>query len=214
MSKKSYSWFWFIIAVVIVVWLASADIAFADKRHPVGDDITVTDNSVMENTIKDDNLAVGFSYGMGDVDINEGQNCMGSEQKANILFGRQDLALNPWCAALFYELNGKHRFAAKIRCDIEEISDHYETLVECVDDQDLTPITVEEATDLYDDHREVEQDVMTVQMAQMELEERIEKLEKKPAPRPRVIKQEPEDELTIEEKEAILQLLMKGDEDE
>ena len=99
-------------------------------------------DSVVETVIGgDDSLGIGLglAYGMGDVDINEGQNCMGSEQKANILWGKQKLVLSPWCASLFYELNGKHTFAAKIRCDIPEIGKHYQTFDACVIGQDLSP---------------------------------------------------------------------------
>ena len=83
------------------------------------------------------NRAYGFSHSLGDVDINEGQNCLGSEQWGTIIVSRQTNELNPWCAALFYELNGKHEFAAKMRCDIKSIADKYESTDECVDDQTL-----------------------------------------------------------------------------
>lgn len=224
MSKqRSYGWIWVLLAVALVVWLAGADIAFADddrgRGHGDGDA-----TAVLENTIKDDSLGIGlaFSYGMGDVDINEGQNCMGSEQRANIIWGKQQLALNAWCASLFYELNGKHTFAAKMRCGIPDIIDQYATIDECVTDQDLSPIPDGEVADIFDEQRTQDQSIAVVQMAQYELEERLEALEKKPTPRPKIIHQaavppDPKPLLTVVEKEAILKTLMyskKGGEDE
>lgn len=180
-----------------------------------GDDVSVVtgDTSVKPSS---NALGLGLGYGMGDVDINEGQNCMGSEQKANVLWGKQEMELNPWCASLFYELNGRHTFAAKLRCDIPEIAVHYTSPEACVTDQDLSPAQPEKgvADIIYEEHQE---DIEVVQMAQVGLEERIEALEQKPAPRPRVVQQAPapEPEMTLKEKEAILGLLFaEDDEDE
>ncbi len=86
------------------------------------------------------NKSYAFAHGLGDVDINEGRNCMGSEQWGTFIVSRQTLELNPWCASLFYELNGKHLFAAKMRCDIKEVRKHYESSEECWVDQELVVI--------------------------------------------------------------------------
>jgi hypothetical protein len=124
-------------------YLVLIALLLAVLAHAGGDDIKQINkqsNDVGDTVISGDKaLGIGFSYGMGDVDINEGKNCMGSKQKANILFGKQELALNPWCASLFYELNGRHEFAAKMRCDIPEILAKYTTFDECVIDQELGP---------------------------------------------------------------------------
>ncbi len=88
------------------------------------------------------NKSYAFAHGLGDVDINEGRNCMGSEQWGTFIVSRQTLELNPWCASLFYELNGKHLFAAKMRCDIKEVRKHYENAEDCWFDQEM--VTIEE----------------------------------------------------------------------
>lgn len=175
---------YFFLGVIIVLIMAPA---WADNGHGHdhgdGGDNAANSESVLENVIKDDSLALGlgFSYGMGDVDINEGKNCMGSEQKANVLWGRQDMALNAWCASLFYELNGKHTFAAKLRCSIPEIGDHYLTAAECVTDQDLTPPKVtSDERDAINQHVEIEEqhseDLVAVQMQQVGIVERMDEL--------------------------------------
>ena len=225
-KPRTYGWIWFALAVALVIWLASNDIAFADDdhNHHNSDGGDSSADSVLDSVISDDSLGIGlaFSYGMGDVDINEGQNCMGSEQKANIIWGKQQLALNAWCASLFYELNGKHTFAAKMRCGIPDIIEQYTTIDECVIDQDLSPIPDGKTADIFEEQRTQDQSIAVVQMAQYELEERLEALENKPTPRPQVFRQaavppDPEPLLTLAEKEAILETLMyskKGDEDE
>ncbi len=143
----------------------------------------------------DSSRAFGFSHSLGDVDINEGKNCMGSEQWGTIIVSKQDLVLNSWCAALFYELNGKHRFAAAMRCDIKEIGRHYGSVEACIEDQTLTPeevIVSPELAGLYDqaakfvDHDEKEdrhdEELVRLQMVQEELFDRIEQAEQAPAP--------------------------------
>lgn len=112
-----------------------------DTVNVTGGDTTLNAGDMIGGTTSNSNKAYGFSHALGDVDINEGQNCLGSEQWGTIIVSRQTNELNPWCAALFYELNGKHEFAAKMRCDIKAIGDKYETTDECVIDQTLGEIT-------------------------------------------------------------------------
>jgi len=82
---------------------------------------------------------LGFSYALGDVDLNEGRNCYVSVANGNILFGRQKVRLNTWCAALFYDANRKFKFAAKMRCSIDPIRQQYDTVENCVDGQTMRP---------------------------------------------------------------------------
>ena len=198
-----------IVVAVNRVW---ADEGHGHNHHDDGGDSTASADSVLDNVIKDSSTSVGlgFSYGMGDVDINEGQNCMGSEQKANVLFGKQKMALNAWCASLFYELNGKHNFAAKLRCGIPEIASEYDSKDKCVVDQDLSPGFVGPLPTA-----EHDEDFEVVQMAQVDLESRIQALEQKPAPRPRIVQQAaPEPYMTLAEKEEVLALLFAGDDED
>ncbi len=210
-DPERVSLIWLLLAALVVVVIVF-DVAYA------GDDKTIQSNDMNAQTAGDfiikGSKALGLSYGMGDVDINEGQNCMGSEQKANILFGKQELALNAWCASLFYELNGRHTFAAKLRCSIPEIGNHYLTSGECVADQVLSPSNITEPSviDLHEEQRVQDEGIAIVQMAQASFADRLEALERKPL----VTKSQappPEKEMTIEEKEAVLALLFSNKDD-
>jgi hypothetical protein len=218
---------WMLVVLVLVACACVSAIraAWGDDGHghSHGDDgdATASADSLIDNAVKDSSLTLGlgFSYGMGDVDINEGQNCMGSEQKAHIFAGKQEIVLNAWCASLFYELNGRHTFAAKLRCGIPEIGEHYATAEECVTDQDLSPVGLsgDDAVDLYEEQRAQDEYIAAVQMEQSTLEQRVVALEKQPAPKPRVIQATapPPDKYSYEQKQAVFAALgIKGDEDE
>ena len=89
-----------------------------------------------------DTSTFAFAYGMGDVDINEGQNCYGSEQWGTVIVGRQTMELNAWCAALFYELNGRHERAAAMRCTIKDVRNthpYYGDEMACIEGETLRP---------------------------------------------------------------------------
>ncbi len=176
-----------------------------------------------DSTLSTSNKTFAFSHSLGDVDINEGKNCLGSEAWGSFIISRQTNELNPWCAALFYELNGKHEFAAKMRCDIKEISKKYETELDCWRDQDLTPREGSSgAADAIVDHideavEKHDEDLMGVQIAQSDLEQRIEALEHKPAPRPTIVQQQappPPEQYTDEDRVYILGLYSKEEEDD
>jgi len=213
-----------ILAAVAVVATAQAD----DDQHPPNDlnshNIAQTAGDIALGG--DDSLALGLglSYGMGDVDINEGKNCMGSEQKANVLFGRQKMALNAWCAALFYELNGKHTFAAKLRCEIPEIGRHYTTANQCVIDQDLSPAkTTSAEQDQINEHVASEEqhtkELVAVQEQQMGLVAQVdyltaqfEQVQAQPMPEP--AQQELEPRYTEEDVAYVLGLYVDGEEED
>jgi hypothetical protein len=153
----------------------------------IGGDVIGGDTSISTGS----NRAYAFSHSLGDVDINEGQNCMGSEQWGTFVVSRQTNELNPWCAALFYELNGKH----EMRCDIKEISNKYLTVEECWLDQELTPVTdAPELAELYDqaaryeEHQVIEdehdEELEVVQMQQQQILEQLASYEERLAQRP------------------------------
>ena len=204
--------------------------AGADSSSISGADAVATamsgDLSVGDTTFSNSSKTFAFSHSLGDVDINEGQNCLGSEAWGSFIVSRQTNELNPWCAALFYELNGKHLFAAKMRCDIKEIGKKYTTEQECWMDQNLAPAEplgegssgvadriVSHIDEVGVQHDE---DLMQVQMAQSELEQRISELEHKPAPRPRVVQEQapPPEQYSAEDKAYILGLYTKGDDED
>lgn len=222
---------WWLIFVIFVSAILVVTTAEAQSNHHNKDsDVDVDASSVVETVIGGDDslgIGIGLAYGMGDVDINEGQNCMGSEQKANIIWGSQELALNPWCAALFYELNGQHTFAAKMRCDIPEISKHYQTAEACVLDQDLSPPAVtSDEREAIDQHVEVEEqhteELQQVQTAQASIVGRLDYLTQQleeippqleePAAQPQQWSAQPE--YTDEQVDAVWAALSKGDENE
>jgi hypothetical protein len=245
-KKFDVRWVWF-FAALIVGFLVATNFAIADEGHGhnhhddggsntnvdvTGGDVTVpVDVGVITGDMigGDTNVSTGgnktfaFSHSLGDVDINEGQNCLGSEAWGTFIVSRQTNELNPWCAALFYELNGKHDFAAKMRCDIKEIRKKYTNNEDCWADQnfgipDIEPDTAEVIAEEFNTKQMIQdKQLYDVQLEQETLEQRIAALEKKPARRIIQKAPEPEPELTIEEKEAILATLLygaTGDEDE
>jgi hypothetical protein len=224
--------------VIIVITMATIAVvatrAQADKR---GGDVDVVQSNDMNNQTAGDviggdlktggNKALGLSYGMGDVDINEGKNCMGSEQRANVLFGKQEIVLNVWCASLFYELNGRHDFAAKMRCDIDEIANKYSSIEDCWSDQDMTPAEplgegssgvadaiVDHIDETVVQHDEDLDEVRTQQagmVAQLDyLTQQLEQAQKRPA----IVQQAPPEQYTDEDKAYILGLYAKGDDED
>lgn len=81
--------------------------------------------------------AYAFSYGLGDVDIND---CLASVQFGTILFSNQRVKLNKWCAAEIYDAKGLYEMAARMRCDIKEVVKHFQTNQDCVDANTVTPM--------------------------------------------------------------------------
>ncbi len=126
--------------------------------------------------------AFAFSHALGDVDINEGANCMGSEAWGSIIVSRQTNELNQWCAGLFYDLNGKHKMAAVMRCDIKEIAKHFDSEAECVAENTIAPEMVAEVpaaavAAIIDEHEDREEqrtlDLAAFAIRQDELEARL-----------------------------------------
>lgn len=220
------------LAMAAPIWASGGD--DIDIDIDTGDTIvgveTIINNSgdtVLDAAFSTSSKAYGFSHSLGDVDINEGQNCLGSEAWGSFLISRQTNELNPWCAALFYELNGRHLFAAKMRCDIKQIRKKYDSAEECWRDQDLTPVagTVED----HDVHIRSEEFELAYAQQEEEIEYLQEEnasivgrlddltalLEQAPAPTRVYVQQEPEPKYTDEDKAYILGLYAKGeDEDE
>ena len=154
--------------------------------------------------------------GLGDVDIAQ---CLGSEAWSLLVGGKQKLVLNQVCMAEFYLKQGRYDLAAQSLCNQPEILDEYDTEVACEIAHDFTPIEPEgdELSRSFDEHYQLEEqhteDIVVVQMAQTSLEDRIEALEQKPAPRPRVA-QAPPQRYTDAQFDAVWLALKGSDEDE
>ncbi len=180
-----------------------------------------------DSTLSTSNKTFAFSHSLGDVDINEGQNCLGSEAWGSFIVSRQTNELNPWCAALFYELNGKHEFAAKMRCDIKEIGKKYETELDCWADQDLTPVIpdhdVHTRSDEFEDaYAQQEEEIEAAKEEHSQIRGRLDALtailSETPAPSstpaPVYIQQEPEPQYSAADKAYILGLYSKEENDD
>lgn len=179
-----------------------------------------------DSTLSTSSKTFAFSHSLGDVDINEGQNCLGSEAWGSFIVSRQTNELNPWCAALFYELNGEHLFAAKMRCDIKMIRKHYDNDEACWVGQDLRPVIPDHdvhtrSEEFEEAYAQQEEEIEYLQQENASIVGRLDDLtallEQAPAPAPtRVyVQQEPEPKYTDEDKAYILGLFAKGeDEDE
>lgn len=155
---------WFLVGVLIVCVAVSIEDARAG-----GDDLTniAKNNNTATGGANDlslggnDALGLGFSYALGDVDLNEGQNCYVSTAKGNIIFGRQKVELNAWCASLFYDANGKHEFAAKMRCSIDTINAEYDTKDECVAGQTFHVRPPENENDFHTEQMNISQQLQS-----------------------------------------------------
>jgi len=166
--------------------------ASSESRTP---DVTATSNTIVGgNSSKA--FGLGFSYSLSDVDLNEGKNCYVSTASGNIIFGRQKVELNPWCAALFYDANRMHEFAAKLRCGIDDIISEYSTKDECVADQTMEPMEVVSSPQLdavVAQYREDEDDRdAAFEEIQQQLEEQQAQYEELSAirSRPRIVQQQ------------------------
>lgn len=104
-----------------------------------GDTITGGDVSL-------DSEAWAFSHGLGDVDINQ---CLASTQFGTVLFSKQGVKLNQWCAAADLDQKGMYKQAARLRCQIKEVRLLYRTsgrwifskydMTPCVDEWTFKP---------------------------------------------------------------------------
>jgi len=188
--------------IVIAILIILPILVFADEGHGhhhdsggVIGDLTGGDQLVNIGGNSSDALGLGFSYTLGDVDLNEGRNCYVSIAKGNILWGRQKVKLNPWCAALFYDANREHKFAAEMRCSIDPIVEKYVTYKDCVKGQTMSPGEITRTPDVdevlakfqeFENEREV-----IVEEIRQQLEEQNQQYEELAAQQsqPRIIKQ-------------------------
>ena len=180
-----------------IIFFLFSPLVLADDDHPgqggghhdggtlTGGDAIIGDIVGGSNSYSSDALGLGFSYALGDVDLNEGRNCYVSVANGNILWGRQKVKLNPWCAALFYDANRKHMRAATMRCSINSIASthpYYGDLKKCREGETLAPGEIVRTPDVeevramfqeFEDEREV-----LVEEIRQELEQQNKRVEK------------------------------------
>lgn len=121
------------IAFLIVMAIWPQAHASGDRITQSNDNNTQTSGDVITgDTIMggDSSKAYGFSHGLGDVDINQ---CLASTQFGTIVFSKQKVVLNKWCAAEVYDAKGMAHMAAIMRCAIPEIAEHFDDPSLCVD---------------------------------------------------------------------------------
>lgn len=114
------------LTVAVIVILASS-FAFAggdDLVNLVENDVQAGDMVGGSNTSRSLSLAAS----LGDVDIAQ---CLASTQFSVLLFAKQGVKLNEWCAAIWYDQHGLHVMAAKLRCNIPEIADEFDSESSC-----------------------------------------------------------------------------------
>ena len=165
--------------IIILLWPI---IVLADNGHghDHGGDVdvanSITGGDVSLDTgdvsISDSTRSYGFAYGMGDVDINQ---CLASTQWGTILVSRQKVVLNKWCAAESYDARGLHFMAALLRCDIDEVIEHFESKDECVKANTYRPPEPEPApaiiipavpVEVEEEHDNLEQRLVSLERSQ------------------------------------------------
>ena len=178
----------------------------------VGGDTNVTGGDV--DIAGDKSTAYGFSHALGDVDIRD---CVASTQWGTILVSRQKIVLNQWCAAAEHLQLGHYKMAALHFCNVPETLAEFDNEAACETAHDFTPPNnpkpepEPEAVVLHDEYYR-QQVIYEEQIAQ--LIERVETIEEKPAPRPRVVQATEPPEFLSMSKRAALQAILDEDEDE
>jgi hypothetical protein len=216
MKWMKQNWALVILMACALMFVAAIKTVWADDGHghhhdDGGGDIDVT-NEILggDTSISDKSLALGFGRSSFDVDIND---CMGSEAWDTILMGKQKLVLNLWCAAEVYDAKGLRHMAAVIRCDIPEIARHFDDSAKCIVANKISAPKIGKPTG----QLVIEEEIDTVQIAQVSLEQRVQTLEEKPAPRPRVVQTAapaPVEKYSYEQKMAVFAALGIEDDDE
>ena len=113
-------------------------------------------------------IGLGFSYGMGDVDINE---CLVSTQKGNIIFGNQGFEYNLWCMGEVYDAKGLFRMGALMRCDIPAVRVHFDDDAACIAANEVVVAEPVEREPRFEE--EEREDLEQIQMQQAVIVDRL-----------------------------------------
>lgn len=215
-----------------IALLLLSSVAFADKEHHNSDldlDANITTDAVVTNTtnlspntdvsVNSPNKSKALALGnvLGDVDIAD---CLGSTQWNTPVFGKQKLVLNNVCMAEFYLKMRKYKLAAMALCNVPEILKEFDSDEECEGAHDFGPIEVVYSepvvTQSYlEQQLQMQEDeVQRLQFRLSEIEQLQQKIEKRPAPKQRIIEKtiEVEPWLTDEKRKKLADI--RGDEDE
>lgn len=207
--------FWLLI--LLVAFLLSDDVWAGgecnghDNCNETEINALAGDNEVVNSTGGNRSLALGNS--LGDVDI---AGCLGSTQWSTPLIGKQKLVLNHVCMAEFYLNARQYDLAAMALCNVPEILAEFKTESECEAAHDFAPPTITEASP----EPHVPQDEF-YRLEQLNAErydslaERLETIEQRPEPRPKVVLQPaPTAEPFIDDTKRAALLALMEDEDE
>ena len=155
------------------------------NQNNVGNGDTIMDSG----DVNLNSRAYAVANNMGDVDIND---CRESSQFGTPLFSRQWVKLNPWCAAESYDAKGLHDVAARIRCEIKEISRLFDDRQSCIAANTMRPsleptvamLRIEQHED-----RDDEQERRLAEQSQVieQLQQQIQAIKDKPAKPARTI---------------------------
>ena len=179
-----------VLFLLLMPVLASAGGIETTSQANVGDQTINTGSS----------NALGFAHSLGDVDIND---CLASTQWGSILVSAQKVVLNLWCAGEVFDAKGLYQMGAIMRCDIPEISRHFQDRGECLA---ANTVTSRPAVAIPDEHIEEEEDWHEEQMQlQQGYEERIAQLEQRMSRPTRVV--EPKPLLTEDQKKRLQEVL-------
>ncbi len=134
MRTRDRAEYWFLVLclLLVIAALAPGDAwASGDCRDGSCNEVILSggDNTANNSASVGGSDTMALSHSLGDVDIND---CLASTQWGTIIVSRQRVVLNKWCAAEVYDYKGLHHMAALLRCDIPEISEHFQTKPECV----------------------------------------------------------------------------------
>ena len=163
----------FLVGLLLVVVVATCDTAEAG-----GDDIiqsndmnnqTAGNVDASSEAIFGGNKSRAYSFGGGDVDINE---CLYSWS-----FLVQGVKLNRWCAAEKMDAIGLHEGAAKMRCTINPVRKLYDSEALCIKGQTATKeVHVEPPPPIIDrddeDHDDAAHDALEARLAAVEAQAR------------------------------------------
>ncbi len=78
---------------------------------------------------RSDSLGIGVSNSFGGVAVGD---CVITTQTNIVVVGWQRHEENPWCMAMFYDQNGMHDTAARMRCTIEDVRSLFGNRQECI----------------------------------------------------------------------------------
>jgi len=158
-----------------------------DVDNVINNTVTGGSTSVVggDTKLNNETKTFAFSHSLGGVSI---EDCLASTQWGTILFSKQKVVLNKWCAAEVYDAKGLHHMAALTRCDIEEIAKFFSSPEECVAANTLSPVI--SVSEFEGQQQVIQEQVEEISELQGRLADVEAKLAKPPRPTQRIVQQE------------------------